>query len=424
MMKKIFLTVLSLCSIGAMAQFVRADSWMLNTDGTLAVYEYFPGPPPTTETVEMPDSADVLQICYDDEFVYIRTNGLPSYLVGPWHMNPNEPEATESTYRIRREPIVNEVKDGQPFGGAMGIAVNGVKLYGAGDAKSYDSDENENNNMGDGLWNGDAWASEGETMDVNGAGHPDGMGNYHYHATPVALYGGPGEHSPIIGWAFDGFPIYGPYGYDNPDDPMSEVVRMETSYQMRDMDDRSTLPDGTPSVPPGPSDFDAFPLGTYWEDREFIEALGHLDQYNGRECKTPDFPDGTYAYFVTIDEEGVPAFPYLTGLEYYGDVIASDIGGGAGDIVMPDDVICVGDLASVPELFSKSIIEVYPNPTNGELNINGALGAKYQVLNQMGQVMMQGINDGLIDVNTLTPGIYVIAMDVDGETTHAKFVKS
>ena len=34
-------------------------------------------------------------------------------------------------------------------------------------------------------------------------------------------------HSPIIGWAFDGNPIYGPYGYTDPTDQSSEINRLE-----------------------------------------------------------------------------------------------------------------------------------------------------------------------------------------------------
>ena len=43
------------------------------------------------------------------------------------------------------------------------------------------------------------------------------------------------------------------------------------------------------------------PAGRFIEDYEYSFGLGDLDQYNGRFCKTPDFPDGRYCYFVTID---------------------------------------------------------------------------------------------------------------------------
>lgn len=422
-MKLSISAILLACGASAFAQFPLADSWIMNTDGSTASYEYFPGPPPTTELVELDDSTDVLQVCYTDDEVYVRANGLPSYQMGPWHMNPNEPEANMSIYKFPRFPEEAAVKTSQPFGGPLGVAVNGVRLYGAGDARSYDASENENSSMGDGLWNGDAWTSEGETMDEIGAGHPDGSGNYHYHATPIQLYGDGTEHSLIVGWAFDGFPIYGPYGYSNPDDASSSIVRMESSYGLRAIDDRSILPDGSPSVPAGPSDFDEFPLGTYWEDYLYTEGSGNLDQYNGRECITPEFPEGTYAYFITMDETGEPAFPYITGLEYYGEVNPADIGPMAGDETIPADATCVEGASGVQELADPLAFLVYPNPATNQLNVVGANGVKYQIFDQVGRLVTTGTNLGTIDISTLEKGTYILNMNVEGEAAYLRFVK-
>jgi hypothetical protein len=45
------------------------------------------------------------------------------------------------------------------------------------------------------------------------SGHPQMGGVYHYHGLPACLgFGGTKKHSKVIGWALDGFPIYGPYG--------------------------------------------------------------------------------------------------------------------------------------------------------------------------------------------------------------------
>ena len=43
-----------------------------------------------------------------------------------------------------------------------------------------------------------------------------------------------------------------------------------------------------------------------------------LDQYNGRYCVTPEFPDGVWAYFTTIEDNGIPVFPYNVGRNFYG----------------------------------------------------------------------------------------------------------
>ena len=37
-------------------------------------------------------------------------------------------------------------------------------------------------------------------------------------------------HSPIIGWAYDGNPIYGPYGYSDPTDDNSTVRILNSGY--------------------------------------------------------------------------------------------------------------------------------------------------------------------------------------------------
>jgi hypothetical protein len=68
-----------------------------------------------------------------------------------------------------------------------------------------------------------------------------------------------------------------------------------------------------------------YSLGRYCGDYDFLGDLGQvqgvgfdLDQYNGRNCVTPEFPGGTYAYFVTIDAAGNTAFPHMLGKQYYG----------------------------------------------------------------------------------------------------------
>jgi len=113
------------------------------------------------------------------------------------------------------------------------------------------------------------------------------------------------NHSPIIGWSFDGHPIYGPYGYNNIEG--GPIKAMESGYELNPSPDR----------PPG------FSNGFFVEDYSFTDN-GDLDEHNGRFTKTPDYPDGVYAYFTTInpgqvDSDGSfknykrPQFPYVIG---------------------------------------------------------------------------------------------------------------
>ena len=125
------------------------------------------------------------------------------------------------------------------------------------------------------------------------------------------------QHSPILGWAFDGNPIYGPYAYIDPTDQNSGIRRLRTSYKLKEnvVYDEATNPN--PARVDGPL-LSTYPAGTFVADYFYDFQSGDLDNYNGRFCKTPEYPDGTYAYFITIDESdtGVPEFPYILGPQF------------------------------------------------------------------------------------------------------------
>ncbi|MEM0969793.1 MAG: YHYH protein, partial [Verrucomicrobiota bacterium] len=131
--------------------------------------------------------------------------------------------------------------------------------------------------------------------------HVQPTGNYHYHGLPTGYLDrtilSPDTHSPLIGWAVDGFPIYALYGYALPNDPSSAIVELQASYQLQN----GRRPTGSRN--PGGS-YD----GTFTRDYEFVAGLGDLDECNGRFCLTPDFPDGTYAYFLTEEYPVIPRF--------------------------------------------------------------------------------------------------------------------
>lgn len=208
---------------------------------------------------------------------------------------------------------------------------------------------------GDGIWRRNAYYGEFLTFDEC-HGHQPGTGQYHYHVSPVCLRaelndnlvtihtGRTGttyteqttnlHHSPILGWALDGYPIYGPYGYSVATDATSPIKRIQSSFSLRNITTRTSLPAW--SLPNhtgisqtlsasqyGPAVSAQYPLGRYLEDYDYIAGSGDLDQYNGRFAVTPEFPQGTYAYYTTIDSNGVPAFPYILAGEFYGTASGS-----------------------------------------------------------------------------------------------------
>ena len=111
--------------------------------------------------------------------------------------------------------------------------------------------------------------------------------------------------SGIIGWAYDGNPIYGSYAPVDPTDINSGIKTMTSGY----LKDASNIED-RPSL-------SSFPLGFFVEDYKYDSVNGDLDKYNGRFAKTVDFPNGVYAYYATVNPiTGDPIFPYFIGDEY------------------------------------------------------------------------------------------------------------
>ena len=121
-------------------------------------------------------------------------------------------------------------------------------------------------------------------------------------------------HSPILGFAYDGNPIYGPYAYSTKTGGF--ITQMLSGYSLNIQNSR-------PST-------SIYPEGFFVEDYVYKNSSSDsvLDENNGRFCITPDYPNGTYAYFTTIDERfpetfGVfknykkPSFPYVIGHSYH-----------------------------------------------------------------------------------------------------------
>lgn len=113
------------------------------------------------------------------------------------------------------------------------------------------------------------------------------------------------NHSPILGYAYDGNPIYGPYAYNTTTGGF--IRRMNSSYILN-----VDLTVG--KRPP------LFENGFFVNDYIY-DGSGDLDQHNGRFAITPEYPNGVYAYFSTIDinasNESVPKYPYVVGPYFY-----------------------------------------------------------------------------------------------------------
>lgn len=396
-MKEIYIIFISLILTSSIiAQTPEVTSWKINTTNA-AGYAGIP--------------SNVQQVQYSNDNVYISATCIPDYNIGPWNANPNIPVNKNFVFKITRHPEENKGTLTSVPLGHVGVWSNGVSIFNPYDGMSY-------NNAG--VWNRDALYYEGISFD-DCLGHPNGQGEYHHHVNPTCLYDDADSthHSPIIGYAFDGFPIYGAYGYV---DGNTTVKRMKSSYVMNTGTTRTNGPDVSST----------YPLGAFIEDRTFVKGSGDLDVHNGRICITPDYPDGIYAYFVTIDTNLDPVFPYVLGSTYYGTVQSGNTGPGSGHNTVTEVVSTyIPPNSGFNDIDSEITFEYFPNPAKDYLTIFVAPGENNNltasITDPKGKTVLQQsfIQPAVpytFDLTNLAPGLYFLKLQGKTKSTIQKII--
>lgn len=234
--------------------------------------------PITTPTISVTESGNQRVIV---------ANGIAKHRTGafPNSGNPNSISVQSYTFKVPLKPkLTGQIKN---LGlNNFGIAVNGV-TFDPTAAETY---------KGDRTWTYEPLSGAiALGVDVNHA-HVQPNGAYHYHAKPTLLLQSLGvsasKHSPLVGWAADGFPIYALYGYQ---DQSKKVIPVSSSYRLK----QGKRPTGGTN-PAGTYD------GTFLNDYAYVKGAGNLDECNGRMAVTPEFPEGTYAYFITNEYPMIP----------------------------------------------------------------------------------------------------------------------
>lgn len=413
-------------------------SWLQNNTETGSYY---------VEGNYTPIDNDVLYNCqtveYSTDYVYVHTKGIPSYPTGPFmDGNPSIAEDQDIIFKIPLHPQQNTGTPTPTTPGNIGVFINGVALFDYRDGVAWNTTTsalcggpgNPPCPGGPGAvmdWNRDAVPAEKIGFDCS-KGHP-AMGNYHHHQNPSAfkldlnvistvcnLYDADGlymidsnAHSPLIGFAYDGYPIYGAYGYKNADGT-GGIVRIRSSYQLRSITERTHAADGS-DVDDGPDVSATYPLGYFREDYEFIAHPGeqdYLDDHNGRFCVTPEYPEGTYAYFATVDENWNSAYPYVVGPSFYG-VYANR----AVTSVTESTTVYTPSVSITGAYLEKLDIGIYPNPAADLLIIQAAGIATGDLMitlydlsgRRLAQTQIaQGQTIAYFDTKTLYAGNYIV----------------
>ena len=423
-----------------------------------------------------PTYAGVHEINYSPSWIYIRNSGLAPYVMGPWN-NPNLPKNQGTVNGVYRFPRTSTIPTSKTLTGtgSIGFLVDGVSIYNTADGFSYsylnskDASPNAGIGPGDGIWNRDAWPNEKVSFD-NAQNHPQPSGQYHAHVTAFGaryllgdnvLYNETTKqysentsttvfkHSPIIGWINDGLPLYGPYGYSDPNDASSPVRRMISGYVLRNGEygtvnlastGRTSLPRWAQLAQSkttlannqyGPTISTTYELGHFSEDYDYLGDLGYtqninstangytirfdLNQYNVRYCKTPEFPNGTWAYFTTITYSGAPWYPYNVGRWYYG----SPTGGASTTTAESNLVQYYKGSTSTAETWSSAPVTVSGSTVT--LSWNAVEGGTYQVASSSD--LTSSTWTALSGTVTPTSNVGIKTDTVNTSTTPKKFYK-
>ena len=402
-MKKVLIIPLLLLSVGGYAQCDQNAIWSNTSTNEVC-----------TETISV--------------VKYWYTNSLPDHATGtfPGQGNPNAISAQQAEFTMCAYPqeageftdlLINGFgQNGCPTF-EFGLALNGLEW----DPIAAEWFENPNTGAINYDWNENALSPFINLgTDMNDA-HVQPTGKYHYHGDPTNYITGlgvsAGSHSPIIGYAADGFPLYYKYVYSDPMDANSSVVEASSCFQLKTGNrpgDGTTAPDGA---------YD----GTYVEDYEFNESIGGcvLDQCNGRFGVTPDFPNGTYYYVMTEEFPVVPrCFAGTPDMSF--SIGPPPAGCGVSNANEICSALTIG--VSATEMADRLI--VFPVPANAEiLNVFVAGNDPIKpnaisILDSSGRLIKTNSFSQQVSVGELSTGVYFIKFSFDNTEITKRFIKN
>jgi len=447
-MKKIFFLLIAIFSIAINAQTNPAiTKFLQNTTGITGRHYVTGNSTPIVDAVQ----ANVQSVYYNATYSYVSATGIPAYITGPFQDgNPSLATAQNKIFRIPLNPTQGSGTTATT-GGNIGVFINGVALFDYRDGVAWNNTTQSlcggpgNSPCPGGptatqAWNRDAIPAERAGFDCSKA-HP-AMGNYHHHQNPSAFnldllvtsticdaYPSDGlyvintnEHSPLLGFAYDGFPIYGAYAYANTNGT-GAITRMKSSYQLKDQATRSNGPAVNQVL-----GAQTFFNGYFREDYEYVahnDDASYLDQHNGRFCVTPEYPEGIYCYFATVDANHKSAYPYVVGPTFYGNITVTTvttIPDGATQYTQPLDNASFGD--------NNFKVIVAPNPAQDFIAIQTNTAENdmtVDVIDALGKIVkttkiIQGSTLSIIETDNLYNGTYIVRISDGSKSKTTKVI--
>ena len=200
-----------------------------------------------------------------------------------WHIPLNPVNDTSGGHDTTDCPASAGRWECAPDRGAVAVSVNGVPIYGVEEGPGGDAI----------ALHFEYFVEDRQPIFLGHCTSHSANVNFHYHYDSQCSVWAPGvgetisdydwtelddtQHSPIIGWAYDGYPIYGMYGNDG----NGGIKAITSSYEVERTEEN------------GDQGYNGI------DDWNYVAGVGDLDECNGRWSVTPEYPEGTYHYVST-----------------------------------------------------------------------------------------------------------------------------
>ena len=232
-----------------------------------------------------------LTVEYTNEFAIVKSNGIPNhdYESGLGCCAAE----VEYEWKIPLNPELASTITQAPERGAIAISVNGVPFFGPEEGPGGDAV----------ALHFEYFVEDRQPIVLGLCGAHSAGTQFHYHFDGNCVHWHPekeekdwkdwdmaflktNEASPVIGFAFDGYPIYGPYGIDS----NNVLKEMTSSYRLKN----------------GENGYGGI------DDWEYVQGLGDLDECNGITSTVNELDKVIYHYHASrISGSGEIGFPYF-----------------------------------------------------------------------------------------------------------------
>lgn len=253
----------------------------------------------------------------------LQANTIPNHDFNDTGRFATDAAEISTSFNIPAFPSFAAQSTNLSLGTAEAILLNGITLdilaaacYGIGDEPLGQEKIGCGSQYDDHPWRYDPMSPLNNFGTDSHNAHTQPTGKYHYHGNPMAMFeqncDNANQASPVIGFAADGYPIYGICVAEG--NGFREVI---PSYQLKSGQRQNVSPYQTPTAGTGgiaSNNYD----GQFRGDYEYIEGLGDLDECNGMTV------NGQYGYYISN------SYPWLVNC-FRGDVDPSFQGGGIAE---------------------------------------------------------------------------------------------